>query len=155
MIANRKRCNPHCLHAPAPLTPPWFVDEKFCDMRPCSAGPALGLPCCVPRRAPFSLSSQGDCRCHMSSQVRPAANGDEDRPYVRPRGLFSKNSAETMPTHIRGCTLGGKLFEDRESAILGSGRPRSPVRPLQKVVGFASHLLQGSPGPPGPPRLPK
>ena len=34
----------------------------------------------------------------------------------------------------------------------GSGRPRGPRRPLQKVGGEAPHLLEGSPGPPGPPR---
>ena len=37
----------------------------------------------------------------------------------------------------------------------GSGRPRGPGRPMQKVGGVAPNLLQGSPGLPGPPRPPK
>ncbi len=34
----------------------------------------------------------------------------------------------------------------------GSGRPRGPRRPFQKVGGFAPHLFEGLPGPPGPSR---
>jgi hypothetical protein len=33
----------------------------------------------------------------------------------------------------------------------GSGRPRVPGGPFQKLGGFAPDLLEGSPGPPGPP----
>ncbi len=47
------------------------------------------------------------------------------------------------------------LLRAGNRSLWGSGRPRGPRRPFQKVGGFAPHILGGFPGPPGPARLQK
>ncbi len=98
---------------------------------------------------------------------------------VRLSGL-PRSGCTAQPSHAVCCEATGKsgdalpwpaVHPDRRVAVLwegtfnvlrignwsfwGSGRPRGPGRPFQKVGGEAPHFLEGSPGPPGSPRPPK